>query len=538
MNELKEQLAEEKAKSVEWYLNNVSYNDLDSYIPSDFAFDFVNIIKLIHDGHPENKTPTVHYKVLDSIVANNNLDTINMCHRGFAKSSLKEYLLLYFGLFGELPNFGKVPYGLYVSDSVDNGVKKMRKSLEFKHNNSNFLQTYIPKIKFTDDRWEFINKSGNSFVCSGFGAKTGLRGTRENNSRPVIALLDDLISDEDARSPTVIANVEDIVSKAVEYALHPTKRKVIWSGTPFNAGDPLYKAVESGAYNVNVFPVCEKFPCTREEFRGSWPERFTFDSVKRQYDKAKATGKLASFNQEMMLRIMSEEDRLIQDSDIKWFSVKALMKHRSNLNFYITTDFATSEKTAADYSVISVWAVNSSKRIFLVDGICKQQTMDKNVNDLFRLVAMYKPVSVGIEVTGQQGGFIPWIEEQMMDRNIFFSLASDGNQGRAGIRPTTNKMVRFNVVLPYVKAGLLHLPEELKGSDIVQEAVEELRLATPSKFKSKHDDWIDTFSMIGLMQLWYPSDGGSSSEDGEISRNYWEDDNDVTEISRQDSYIV
>lgn len=200
-------------KTVENWLDEVEYDNDDDYIPSDFAMEFVNFIKLVEDGHPENKTPVVHMKMVDNFITDSNIDTINMCHRGIAKSTLKEYLILYIGVYGELPNFGKVPFALYVSDSIENGVKKMRKSLEYRWQNSEFLQTYIPKTRFTDVRWEFINRLGNSFVVSGYGAKTGVRGTRENNSRPVLALLDDLISDADARSATVIADVEDTVSK-------------------------------------------------------------------------------------------------------------------------------------------------------------------------------------------------------------------------------------------------------------------------------------------------------------------------------------
>ncbi len=107
----------------------------------------------------------------------------------------------------------------------------------------------------------------------------------------------------------------------------------------------------------------------------------------------------------MMLRIMNDDDRLIFDTDLKWYSREALLERKGAFNFYITTDFATSEKTAADYSVISVWAVNSNQDWFWVDGICRRQTMDKNVEELFKLVQKYKPQSVGIEVSGQQGRF-------------------------------------------------------------------------------------------------------------------------------------
>lgn len=522
---------------VELILDGVTYGDMDNYVPSEFAIEFVDFIKLVEGGNPENKTPVVHYRMIDKFIINNGMDTINMCHRGIAKSTLKEFLILYLGVYGDLPNFGKVPYALYVSDSIDNGVKKMRKSLEYRWNNSEFLQKYIPKIKFTDLRWEFINLDGKSFVVSGFGAKTGVRGTRENGSRPVLALLDDLISDEDARSPTVIASVEDTVTKAIDYALHPKKRKIIWSGTPFNAKDPLYKAVESNAWNVNVFPVCEKFPCTREEFNGSWEDRFDYDYVYSQYIKSQKQGTVASFNQELMLRIMSEDERLIQDNDIRWYDRHNLIRNQGKFNFYITTDFATSEKTAADYSVISVWALNSNRDWFWVDGICKRQLMDANINDLFRLAAKYRPQSVGVEVSGQQAGFISWIQKEMMDRNFHFTLASDNNSNQPGIRPATNKMQRFNVVVPWFKAGKMYFPTEMKYGECMKEAQDELKLVAPSGFKSKHDDFADTISMLALLSTWVPSDDYIAYR--EEGADIWGDyEDDIYNDSSYDSYVV
>ena len=180
---------------------------------------------------------------------------------------------------------------------------------------------------------------------------------------------------------------------------------MIWSGTPFNAGDPLYKAVESGAWTVNVYPVCEMFPCEESEFRGSWPDRFDYRYVKQQYEKALLGGKIAMFNQELMLKIMSDEDRLIADGDIRYYSRAALLKNKSNYNFYITTDFATSDKQSADFSVISVWALNNNGDWFYVDGICERQHMGQNIRDLFRLVSQYNPQEVGnLIVTGKPDG--------------------------------------------------------------------------------------------------------------------------------------
>lgn len=861
---------------VEDYLNKTDYTTAPDYVPSDFALEFVTFIKLVNGAEgEENKTPLVHYYMLDTLTEGGRR-VLNLCHRGVAKTTVMgEYLFLYISTYGEIPGFGKVDLALYVSDSIENGVKNMRKNLEHRWEKSDFLKQYVPRIHFTDIRWEFENADGHTFIVKGYGAKalaldselftingrttigeckvgdqifgadgklttitaksevfhkpmyrialsdgrrlkvsedhlnpvvintnpnntarweervlttkelleqplihtkkgnlkhrgtsskslvavknieplqypeavlpvdpytlgavigdgrirkdcgsveltihkdelphyhmsipyvfgslyvdprsnavtqsirglgkclkemelnvsgeqkfipheyflgsveqrlallrglmdtdgtvsetgrlsftssshqlcddlaclvrslggtaslirkhsgaeayrvemwmtmnpflltrkaarfvpktkhvavisveriadepsqciavdneerqfvaecyfrthnTGVRGAKEKGKRPQLAVLDDLISDEDARSATVIAAVEDTVYKAVNYALHPTRNMIIWSGTPFNAKDPLYKAVESGAWSVNVFPVCEQFPCAREEFRGSWPDRFTYEYVKEQYDAAVKLGKVDTFNQELMLRIMSDEDRLVQDHDIAWYKIDGVLRHKNRFNFYITTDFATSEKQKADYSVISVWAYNNVGDWLWVDGIVKRQTMDKTIDDLFRLSQQYRPQQVGLEVTGQQGGFVPWIMNQMIDRNIYFPLASEGNDGKPGIRPNTNKLVRFNTVLPLFKARKIFFPIEKKSSTEMAEAMTELGLVTPGGFKSKHDDFADTISMLSSLTPWKPSEEAPMS--GSSSDGMWDVDVEDEGMDRMASYIV
>jgi predicted phage terminase large subunit-like protein len=523
-------------QSVEELVNNVSFDTDPYYVPSSFALEFVNFIKLVNGAEgEENKTPVLHYKMLDQI-ATGDADILNMLFRGSAKTTLMgEYLFLYIATYGGFPEFD-VDLALYVSDSIENGVKNMRKNLEYRYENSDFLKIYVPFTKFTDIRWEFRNSEGKTFIVKGYGASTGVRGSKEMGKRPTLAILDDLVSDEDARSPTVIKSIEDTVYKAINYALHPMRRRIIWSGTPFNSKDPLYKAVESGAWSVNVFPVCEKFPCSREDFRGAWEDRFTYEYIEEQYSRAVKTGQIASFNQELMLRIMSDEDRLVQNGDIIWYERKGLLKNKGAYNFYITTDFATSEKSSADYSVISVWALNSNGDWLWVDGICKRQLMDQNIDDLFRLAQMYKPQQVGVEVTGQQGGFIQWIQREMTNRNNYFTLASEGNSNRPGIRPSTNKMQRFNIVLPWFKMKKIWFPEEMKHDPIIVEAIDELSLASAAGFKSKHDDFIDTISMLGSLNSWRPSQEVQSSLGSDNSVIWDDDDDDIS--SYYDSYIV
>jgi hypothetical protein len=145
----------------------------------------------------------------------------------------------------------------------------------------------MPEAVFTDNYIEFTNKDGERLGIKMFGAKTGIRGSKIFGKRPTLCVLDDLVSDDDANSRAAMMAIKDTVYKGVNHALDPTKRKVIFNGTPFNKEDILIEAVESGGWDVNVWPVCERFPCTEKEFRSAWPDRFTYEYVKEQYDLAR-----------------------------------------------------------------------------------------------------------------------------------------------------------------------------------------------------------------------------------------------------------
>ena len=553
-------MARYEKKAVEAWLRETDYQ-FTGYMPKAEALLFVNFIKEVNAGTEENETPLVHLKMMDRVFNGDRRCAI-LCHRGIGKTSLfAEYLFLFMAAFGIFPGFGKVKLCIYVTDSIENGVKNLRRNVEHRYGNSDFLQKLIPNKritvgtngaghvgldqyedgvgsgrKFTDVRLEFKNNKGHTLIVRGFGAKTGVRGAKELGQRPTIAILDDLVSDTDAESATVIKTIENTVYKAVSKALHPTRQKMVWLGTPFNARDPLYKAVESGAWRTSVYPICEHYPCDKKDFRGSWEDRFPYDYVKDEYDEAQAVGAPENFNQELMLRIMSDEDRLIDDADIQWYSHKDVIKRKAAYNCYITTDFATSEKDSGDFSVISVWLLNHKGFWFWIDGICKKQLMDKNIDDLFRLAKKWNPLSVGIEVSGQQGGFIPWVEKEMILRNNFFSLASDNNAKSPGIRPNTSKLDRFNIIVPWFKLKRIYFPKELKETAPVREFIDELSLAAKAGFKSKHDDAIDTISMLSVMNTWQPSNTGELIKNKD---DIWEiDDSDDKGVCALQSYIV
>lgn len=532
------------SKTVEEYLSEVDYKAWEkTYIPSEFALKYMNFIKMVNAGKEDIQTsPLAHYKMADSLVTKNH-KIANLCSRGFGKTVVMgEMLILYLAVFNELPNLGKCNVIIYVADSMENGAKSLRTNVEARYNHSEFLQQYVPEAKFTDSELVFKNVEGKETYVKLFGASSGVRGFKRNGDRPVLAILDDLISDDMANSKIQLEKVYDLIYKAVDNALNPKRNKIIFSGTPFNKADPLYRAIESGAWEVNVYPICSRFPCSREEFDGAWVERFGYDEINKKYQDYVKLGRVKAFNQELMLRITSDEDRVILDEDISWFKREEIIANKQRYNWYITTDFATSTNKKADFTVIGVWAVDVNMNRYLVDGAIGRFLMNETFNQIFRMVSKYSPMQVGIEVTGQQGGFIPLIKDEMLKRNIWFAIARGRGSNREGIAVRTNKMDRFRLTEPFFKQKKIHLPEEIKSSILIQELLEELSTVTIDGIKAVHDDALDMVSQLDQMTIVYPSEyqsnlgKGTSQDMGEIDPYF--NETITSSYSSYDDYLV
>ena len=159
--------------TVDKLLDNVDL-ELKWYIPSLEAIDFVMFIRLVLGEEPENNNPAAHYFMIDCIFQSPNVvpffmargidfeelkqETVVLCSREFSKSTLVTYLLLYMAEKGKLDVFGNVNYGLYVSDSMRNGVKKMMGRLKGVYNESIYLQGRFEEVNITQEEAVFIRR--------------------------------------------------------------------------------------------------------------------------------------------------------------------------------------------------------------------------------------------------------------------------------------------------------------------------------------------------------------------------------------------
>mgnify|MGYP000850420503 FL=1 len=96
-------------------------------------------------------------------------------------------------------------------------------------------------------------------------------------------------------------------------------------------------------------------------------------------------------------------------------------------------------------------------------------------------------------------------------------------------------MVRFNTVLPLFKARKIYFPIEKKTGSVLSEAMNEITLVAVGGFKSKHDDFLDTVSMLSLLQPWKPSEEATMQQKDD---GMWETIENTVEVDRRSSYII
>lgn len=514
-----------------------------TYVPTEEAMKFIAFIRAANVE--DNANAEIHYKLADKYFSTDKQILIE-AFRGSAKSTMMEWFVIYIAAMGKLHNFGNVDFIAFIGDSMENGTKNFFRNIAGKIDKSELLAQLLKIKRKTDSEMELQNVDGVELNLKGYGASTNIRGVRYKGSRPDIVILDDITTNDAINSETIQNTINDNFYKSVIPALHPTRYKIFFIGTPISERDIIHQLSSNSKWTVHKFPIAQKFPCGKEEFVGNWQDRFPYEAVEEKYEMYKEAGKAQDFYQEFMLEITDLTTLLVEEEDIQWFDPSIIKKNKHNYNFYIATDFATSTKKSADFSTIGVFAISSNNDWLLVDGQCLRQTMQENIDDLFRYVKKWQPLSVGIESSGQQGGFISIMQEMMMKRNTWFTFAKKPGSKDVGIRPIKDKTHRFVTgVQPKFKQNKIWLPKvELaklvspRLVDLVEEMAHELsRFTLAGGVKTlAHDDAIDLLNQLSEMDIYTPSSQAELTtsevtDDGLIWESVWDSDDDDYETN-------
>ncbi len=523
---------------------DLSFN---GYTPSKDAIEFFNIMRLVYGEDFEVDNGLMHYFLVDLVYGNVKRENfpysqeinekIRLNHKKIAiiasRFSAKSTIITAFmpivtAVTGKMPNFGDVMFWVSFGDSQQAGAKVQANTIRDICDDSLFCKEYFEKMRFTDEECEFIRKDDpknplpvkkRAFMFKVKGAAGGsVRGIRYKTERPQIFSFDDIIKNEaDAGSDIIMAKLRSMIYSDAENALGK-KGKIIIVNTPFNKKDPVYAALEGGVWTPVCLPVCEKIylDMPKSEYRGSWEAMKSYEEIMEKYEDAYYGDTVREFMQELMLRISSEEDKMIPDKliETQWYKRVDILKNIQAYNLYMTTDFTTTGRKGSDLSGIAVWAVNHNQDCFMLDLCLRKQEMIQQYDEVFRFVDLYTPENktfeVGVETDGQQKAHILALKDRMRQRSNYFTIARQkgsepGSEGIQSRLEGGSKHWRMRMALPLFQNRKIFFPEELRGLPEMNELMEEIRYTTYTKFNSKYDDGMDLISQLNIMEIIYPA---------------------------------
>ena len=538
-----------------------------NYSPTEDALEFFVLMRLVQGEDFEFTTPKFHFWLVDLMFGNITRDqypyskevrdtiTINakriciVASRGLAKSTIvTAFYPVYCAIKGKTPDGNKTEFHLLVAASQQGGGRVMAKAVQSLCDDSLFCNNYFESMRFTETESEFIRKGEGKmknrvFLARYIGIGGGIRGVRSNigAERPDHIIFDDVILNSDtAHSETIMTSLRTTIkADAINALKGGGKGKIFSVATPFHLLDPIIEMLTGGAYTPVAIPICEniKEGMSKEEFVGAWESMHPYEAVIEQYESSIASNATREFNQERMLRISSEEDRMIPDKLIQWVDRELIVKSLQGYSLYITTDFTTTSEAKSDFSALGVWAINSNNDWFLLDVCVRRQGIGEQYDELFRMVRTWSNkgavLEVGIEVDGQQKAHLYALKEEMTKRNTFFTFARQkgakyGSQGILSKSVGGNKHARFRMVLPQFQNLKIFFAEQLKDTPDMKEALTQLKHTSWYGFSS-HDDFPDIVSMVSAMEVILPMAvedyRASDQKDGIFSFMYDDDQN-------------
>jgi len=153
------------------------------------------------------------------------------------------------------------------------------------------------------------------------GITGSVRGINEDDYRPDLIVLDDVLDEENTATLDQRTKIEKLVYGALKNSLAPATEspdaKIISLNTPHNKDDYAWKALEDREWTSARYGCwtaeTKDLPLAKKE--SSWPARYPSATLRLEYEAAAARNSLATWNREKEVRITSVET---SDFDFEW----------------------------------------------------------------------------------------------------------------------------------------------------------------------------------------------------------------------------
>lgn len=426
-------------------------------------------------------TPDFHLEMYTAYQTQKRVAVV--CPRGHAKSTTARVFILH-----QVLN-GLTDYCVLIGSSQDIAAQNMRWVKEQIEENSHIREVYgyvKGEKKWSDT--DFITSTGIKLSARGAGQK--LRGVNEKG-RPDLIYIDDLEDDDMVESK----DMRDKVSRWFRKAVLPAKSKngrIIYTGTILNM-DSLLKNVSLNKVRDHIAWHVLFYQAIITDANGI--QRALWEDMKPLEDlKMLQSSDPETFSQEYMNDPRASGQAVFRQEWYSHHANEAIELKPSGVFFLgqqltvmITTDFAISEKSGADYSVVMATGMGA-------DGILRVLEYKR-----FRTADPDEIFSEAINMARFWKGFIIWGEEVVFSvvlyRMIEKLIDSSGLDIIVDmIKRTQAKLPRIKVLASPIKRGKITWAEDMT------ELEEELKQVVQTKL-GRYDDILDCLADAWNQQL-------------------------------------
>lgn len=379
--------------------------------------------------------------------------------RELAKSALSMFEIIYLALTGRVKNV------LLISNSYDNAERLLLPFMLNFEKNLRIISDY--GVQVTPGQWEsgeFTARCGCSFRAVGAGQSP--RGTRNENVRPDLILIDDIDTDEECRNPERLKEKW----KWVEGALIPTLSvsgniRILFNGNLISSNGCIARAMEM-ADHVDVVNIRDK------NGKSSWTQKNSEEDIDYILSKISyAAGQKEYFNNPI-----SEGDTF---KELTWGKCPPLSRFRFLVAY---SDPATSNKdnkSSCTKAVILLGFVDG--KYYVLNAFVDNATNDTFVQwfyDLRDWVGGRSTVYYYIENNSLQNPFYEQVFLPMFNARG----RKDGNS--IGVTPDKrnkgDKYTRIEGTLePLIRTGQLVFNEAEKGNPHMKRLSDQFLCVTP-----------------------------------------------------------
>ncbi len=318
-----------------------------------------------------------------------------------------------------------------------------------------------------------------------YGKGASVRGLANIDRRPKIVIIDDPQDIEDSRSEAVTENDWDWFLSDIAFLGQNTRIFLIGN----NLGE---KCIIERVFAMEGKLEKIKFKTMRvatltPEGNSSWPSKYTVDEIRKEKGDFERFGKLEIWLRERMCQATSDETRIFNDGDYRYYAAPVIDRITAGFSFYATLDPAHSQRKTACYRAITINAVSPDNYWFIVKILFGRWDAVTTINNIFDMVSQYYLKDFAIEKGEYKDIIESFIFKEMSKRNIFFNIVplEHAKQG--------SKLERIKMLQPRFKAHTIMFPDD--SPDWLVELKSELKGVTNTVIKSLFIDLVDSLAM-------------------------------------------